>query len=85
MFTEVMWQKQPSNKSNAASCSVPGHAQARKHIIMLRVRLKRAVTVWDSNQVRRFPCFPEVDSLPQKIDCTPAKVTALMRDSYYQR
>jgi len=45
-----------------------------------------AVKVWDSNQLRRFPCLPEVDGLPHKIDGnTAAKVTALMRDSYYQR
>ena len=44
------------------------------------------VSAVDSNQLRRFPCLPEVDSLPYKIDCNmPAKVTALMRDSYYQR
>jgi hypothetical protein len=36
-----------------------------------------AVTVWDSNQLRRFPCLPEIDCLPHKIDCnTPAKVAA---------
>jgi hypothetical protein len=58
------------------------HALVGRYILMITPSNRAAVTVGESNQVRRFPCLPEVNSLPHKIDCnTPATVTALMRQN----